>query len=76
MRGKRNWTTCGRCGRAISERTCGGPVAHKCPHGRTCVAPAWTRISPSCDDCAKLYPQGHAPRQWLGQSSSGKGGAA
>lgn len=77
MRGKRDYATCGRCGRSISQRTGGGPVTHKCDHGRTCVAPAWSRIEPSCDACAAIFPQAHAPRRTLvGSGRDPKGGAA
>lgn len=73
MTGRRTYVTCARCGRWISERTGGGPVAHLCPHGRTCVAPAWDRFTPSCARCAEVYPQAHAPRPTLADP---KGGAA
>lgn len=74
MRGKRTYVTCARCGRFISQRVGGGPVKHKCEHGRTCVGPAWGRADYQCETCAKLYPQAHAPRPALIESP--KGGAA
>lgn len=57
--GKRKYVLCGRCGRTISERVGGGPVAHMCLHARTCVAPAWRPLDPNfhCETCAKSYPQ-------------------
>ena len=72
--GKRRYVLCGRCGRDISARVGGGPVAHKCPHGRTCIAPAWERFDPSCTECAKTFPQAHTVRGTL--AGGLKGGAA
>lgn len=42
--GARSKAPCHRCGKLISERSDGsGPVAHQCPHGKQCIAPAWGR---------------------------------
>lgn len=35
---------CGRCGKQVKARRVDGmPVAHKCPHGKQCVRPAWSK---------------------------------
>ena len=74
MTGRRTYVACARCGKYVSLRVAGGSVAHKCPHARTCIAPAPSRERPSCNDCAMVYPQAHAPRPRLVEPS--EGGAA
>lgn len=42
MRTKHQKKTCERCGKVISESVTGsGLLAHRCPHGKQCIGPAW-----------------------------------
>ena len=57
MRRKLSRATCGRCSKVVAllER---GPRAHKCPHGRQCVAPAWVKPALAVVDCPKCLAPG------------------
>jgi hypothetical protein len=49
---------CARCGRTLSARSgTADPVAHKCPHKRACIWPAFTgRLEPldPCEQCVRI----------------------
>lgn len=48
---------CARCGRIVGERKDGSaPMAHKCPHGKQCVEPAWSKaFGTRCEECERLH---------------------
>lgn len=52
---KRDRAPCESCGKVIGQRTDGsGPTAHRCPHRRPCVRPAWTNSkAKGCEPCAE-----------------------
>lgn len=70
--GHKRRVACPRCGRVISARSGSNEtVAHKCPHGTKCQAPAWSRSAAGeCEACASmgantLVPGGMSPESEL-----------
>jgi len=48
---------CPRCGKEISCKVSGNPLAHKCPHGKQCVWPVFMAgidRQSECQTCREL----------------------